>query len=241
MDELVVITYSDKTNNYEKNLITLLHKYNYNYEIVGKKIKWEGYLSKFPVYISSLQELKYNKLVIICDCYDVLVQNTPEEAVNRYNQLRNQYGDIIVVGTEDIIEIGVTGHELNNYWSSKLNLCNNRPNDQYLNSGFIMGRAEDILNFYQEGFNKLKDLPTTINNDQVPLSLVIEENPKKFHLDTSSTLISTIMLNDINDRFTIRNNKVLDTESNNEPIFIHIPFCSKDSYKRYNSILNSSC
>lgn len=237
MDKLLVLTYSDKFNNNEAILISLLEKYNYNYKIVGRGIKWEGYLSKFPVYISALKELPKDMLVIICDCYDVLIQNYSHIAITRYNEIKSKmYNDIIITGTEDIIEIGITGHELTNYW--KLRSNSNVPSDKYLNSGFIMGKANDVFNFYTDGLNILKELSLNVTNDQVPLSLIIEKNPSKYYLDTNSDIIGTVMLNDLNTRFIVKE-KVIDTRNNISPIFIHTPFCSEDSFLRYNTILRS--
>ena len=124
-----------------------LKKLGYEYRLLGLGQKWEGFVSKMKYTLEALEGLSPNELVIVCDSYDILFIQTPDVIENRYRKLAN---DKVVIGLESIQDIFCNFIDI--CIPEAIEKCNIKnkwhPDFNYINAGFMMGRAKDIQDIY---------------------------------------------------------------------------------------------
>lgn len=110
------------------NFIKSLQKYNYDYAIIGKGQKWEGYMTKIKGYLDYVKTLKSDQLVICVDAYDVFATGPPDELIKKYYS----YEKSLLVGSE--VYCGDNCIPVDNWWKDK-----NSANFVILIADFLWG------------------------------------------------------------------------------------------------------
>lgn len=144
---MIIATVATNINNYVQEYIDQLKKLGYNYAILGKGQPWEGFITKMNLYLEFLKNVPHDEIVIICDSYDLLFLQTPQKIMEKYKRLAQNR---VVIGLENIT----------NYFCKFSTICDPQivqkckinnpyyPDYIYPNSGFIMGRATDLLEIF---------------------------------------------------------------------------------------------
>lgn len=231
--ELLVLSYANNHNRNYYNYKNSLKKFGYKFKILGKNKKWSGFNTKISAYYNYLIKLrkKFNSekstnfIICITDCYDVLACNTPNKLLKKYNLY---YKDKLLFGCEpNCLERNCI--YISKYWNNK----NNIPENKYLNSGFILGNIDlvlDVLKFTVDQY-----LQNGIDDDQLSMCYYGQKNPDKIMLDVSSSIISTIHY-DLLDYEINNKGNVYNTKTKQFCSFIHTPGTNSDFSYRLDSI-----
>lgn len=225
--ELLVLSYANKHNRNYYNYKNSLKKFGYKFKILGKNKKWNGFNTKISAYYKYLIKLyKYNKNIIICitDCYDVLACNTPNRLLKKYNS----YRDKLLFGCEsNCLERNCI--YISRYWENKDNI----PENKYLNSGFILGNIELVLDVLKFTMNQYTN--NGIDDDQLAMCYYGQQNPDKIVLDVSSSIISTVHYDLLNYHVNTKGN-VYNIKTKQFCSFIHTPGMNSDFSYRLDSL-----
>lgn len=224
---LWVLTYANYrdqlVDEWEQSVVNNGYK---NYKIIGNGEVWQGFINKINGYYNEIQNggYKNDDVIILCDCFDLLFLQGPDEILKRFNEKTNN-GEKILTGAESICLPLVCN---NNQTVCDRNLKGENQNQsedsnenrlKYLNSGFIMGKYNLIKAAYDEMYgmaNKSKD-------DQYLWSRYRIMYCDLIVLDTDSSVV----LNYLNDQeIEIQNNEnqkiIYNITNNNYPCVIHI-------------------
>lgn len=204
----VVITYSNRDNAGERNYIKSLEKLGYNYSILGKGEKWEGFMTKIKAYLRYAEESEEEKLLVITDCYDVLAVRGPEVLLTKWKERKSNKP--ILFSSE--VNSGINNcTSLDSYWGEKV-----RPKNSFLNSGFFMGKARDLVKTLRYAVeSKEKD-------DQMAMCFFADERREEVELDTESKIVGTILIPDAFS-YKMEGEKIRRIDTDTYPAFIHIP------------------
>lgn len=207
---LKVISYANRINRHVRNYSNSLEKFNYNFEIVGDGQEWKGFMTKINEYIKTLERIKED-FVCITDCYDVLACGDSDELLKKYRDIAESK---ILFSAETHCSSEKCLY-LSNWW--KISLIDNKIKTKYLNSGFIMGPRELVL----QALIFSRDLK--IEDDQMALCIYAQEHPDKIMLDVTCDLAGTICYNIGDYKWDIHRNRVLNVKTGMYPCFIHTP------------------
>ena len=222
--EPVVLTIATHRNSYVQEYEDRLKDLGYSYKLLGMGQEWKGFEMKMELSCSEL-ELLGDKIVIMCDSYDLLFLQSPKKIMEKYHELAEGK---LLIGLENITD------EFCNFSTiclpELLQKCKIKnpyfPNFKYPNAGFLMGPASILLDLYQfMKKNKFKD-------DQYNLFMWCMENCEKcffdYHFDIIFTYFTeTLINNKIKVQLTTNNNQKELIVSNNrnfvKPAVIHMP------------------
>jgi hypothetical protein len=200
------------------NLINSLEKYGYDYVVIGKDIKWEGFMTKIKGYLNYISKLNPNQLVAIADAYDVMAAGPVDEFISKYKS----YGKPIIVGSETFC--GPNCIPVDNWWKDKI-----RPKLQYANSGFCVAPAYymiKLLNYM---------LSLNITDDQIAICNYINAYPEEVALDIKAELVSNITQLDFH-YLDFQNERIYNKLTDSYPCFVHTPGKSVDFMIRTNYV-----
>jgi len=215
---LEVITYSNKDNSGLNNLICCLDRLHYSYTVLGKGETWVNFMTKINSCLNYISTLAPDKLVVVCDAFDVLVQSPPEELIARYKSFNSP----LVVGTELMCSPSKC-YKLVKYWKDK-----KKPNENiHPNGGFYMGPAKVLVPMFRYM------LSLDISDDQVALGKYIEEHPQHVKLDCEALLVATI--NSLTIKPIEPGKKIRYRVTGSEPCFFHT-VVKKVNLHNYNNI-----
>lgn len=231
---MIVLTVATPKNQFVEEFEYQLQKLGYKYKVLGEGVKWKGFETKIELYDEVLSNMNPEKIVIICDSYDLLFLEGPGVIMEKYDKIAKGK---VLIGLENISDLICRLSSIciprmiekckieNKYYS----------HFKYINSGFIMGKAKDlkeIFNFMKE--NKHKD-------DQLGLISWVSENCDRvvfdYHLDIIANLLPYKIFN-VNDDifFEIEDGKIKVGES--FPSVIHFPGQSMDFGYRSENLRN---
>lgn len=174
---LEVVAYANEDIPELTNFTLSLERLGYSYTIIGKGEKWVNFMTKVRACFHYIKTLPEEKLVLVCDAYDIIAQRGPEDLLSFYHE----YNKPLVTGAE-LLCFPKTCTKLENYWS-----CKDKPGRNiHVNGGFYMGKVKDILETLQFM------LDSGLSDDQRALGLYTEQNPEKVALDTNSLLVADL-------------------------------------------------
>jgi hypothetical protein len=149
---------TDSHNGVEKKLLHSCNTHNIDINIIGKGVKWEGFITKFRIlneYLSAISD----ELICLTDSRDVLYMNNSDTIYNTF--IENFDKDMIIFNGETNCFPEPTFSELH---------PNQHKKYKYLNSGCVIGSRKVLL----EASKKAIDLyeTTQINDDQFLLQKI---------------------------------------------------------------------
>ena len=215
-------------------LLTSLKKHNYSYEVLGLGKPWKGFKTKMENYLDGIN--RYNgEYAVFVDAFDVLCIKDADKLLATYKAKKRSMP--IVVGTEIICfyEENCGMDALDWYDANQINggraaiekrLVKPEPGRPYyqapesvfLNSGFIMGPAEDLKHMFQS----MMDSGDT--DDQIAVINYMKGHMNKIDLDVEENLVR----NKLKPR-----TKLPDEDGQQGPAFVHFPGTrTKDEQKK---------
>lgn len=186
-------------------------KFKLSYKIVGEGEKWlggdmamgPGGGHKINAIRNELLNME-NKLIVICDTFDLFPVASSKEIINKYHQLspQNQIictSEVYCWPRKDLQQLYQTAYP------------NIQTKYRYLNSGGIIGYSSDILSIIKDGTSDTED-------DQLFYTLKYLTTDKII-LDTSCQIFQAI--EGSYDDIRIHKNRIYNSFTNSYPIFIH--------------------
>lgn len=230
---LLIVSYCNKRNNYSDNFEASLKKFKYTYKLLGIGEKWENFMTKIKAYHKFLSSPKTSDLICIIDCYDVLACRKKSDLLKLYNQTNqtNQINNQINKQSKVIVSSqaeckSYNCFELSSWW--KKNILTNNLHNRFANSGFILGKWDDVKHVIDYLLNVKDSSGNTLVDDQLALCHYIEKYPDKIDIDVMSKYIGTVLPMDFHKYSFNLKNEVINTTTNTRPFFIHTPATSSD-------------
>jgi hypothetical protein len=196
LNKPLVISYDNEITEQTKRFITTLENHNWDYMIVAKGEKWEGFLGRTIKYNKVLKTLPPNKIVILSDARDVYCCRTSHSFIEAFNTFN---GKIIVSAelflcsrlnwTDEEIKTSnfIQGIPVTNYWN--YHNIKNLPNRKYVNAGLITGKVSNLIE--QTDWMIEFCLKNNKNDDQLALTRYINKFPEQIILDSDANILHT--------------------------------------------------
>jgi hypothetical protein len=225
MIDLIIVSYSNVVLPGKINLEKTLLRQGFNYKFVGEGEVWQSFRNKtngLKNYLSENPNLLKNSIICLVDAYDVFAcpNSSPRKVINGF------------LSFEKPIVFSAEMHCMKNcikpteYW--KLNNINIDTPHKYLNSGFVIGYYDHILQLL------IHNSTYSNEDDQIACGVFLEKYPEYCALDMSSILCGNIVHRTIfSQHFSLLddgNVERKDTKTN--PFFIHIPGDTTDFFLR---------
>lgn len=230
-----VITVATEYNNYVEDWETSAKMFGYDYKILGKNVKWNGFTTLMKLILDELNKYNDDDIVLKVDCYDLLFVDHADKLFKKYKEIMKKEGKMKVI-------IGTESHCVANCSNDHIKVCKNiNKNQKYINGGFVMGPVKIL----KEGYNYC--LKHGNEDDQVGWSKYFSKNCNNVILDYNSDLVLNyytkgiltpyLNKNKLN-KIEIKNGKIYNKTQNNYPMIVHIPYQSSDMGTRSEFIRN---
>jgi len=232
---MFILSYANNEIIHSKNYKNSLKLYKYKHKIIGKGEKWESFITKIKGYHDFLErriEKKGgNDIICITDCYDVLAAGPSSELQEKYAS----FSDNKVVFSAECNCLPRNCIPLDKYWEGLKKLevgLKGLPYNKYLNSGFIIGPADKLLEIMKFTIDINKEFG--IDDDQLIMCMYAQKFPEKIKLDTESYMIGTVHYDYVNYDMVENKgkNRVTHIPTGNTPCFIHTPGMNSDMCHR---------
>ena len=194
------------------NMLSALKKLEWDFEVLGKNYKWNGWPTRMLAYADFCDKQDPKCIIIFVDAYDALPVRSPL----KFEELFTSFNVDILVGAEHFCWFNC--RPLEKYWleHSKINTHNNN----YVQGGCVVGRAHALSKMYRWCLdNNYTDDQIGISNfiDNFPNNVALDhQNVISFHDNWGSTGILSI--NEETNQLHVNRN-----ELNTNPYFIHFP------------------
>ena len=135
------------------NMLTTLHKFGWQREILGLGQKWGGFGHKMRLVADFCKLQPPERVLIILDAYDALCLRSPRGFLEAFTSFNAQ----IVIGTETLCNwTGTNCTKLDDtYWDDPHNRYSGTDvsGNKYCNGGFVCGYAGDLHKVYSWGLH----------------------------------------------------------------------------------------
>lgn len=209
--KLKVIGFSNINDEGYKNYVASLDKFGYDYKILGKGMKWNGFVNTkircIYKYLLNLQEENIsNESIIVCitDVNDMIACCNEKELIDKFLS----FNAPIVIGSEQ-------PYLFVNCVKEQRLLYDPNIKRVYCNGGFYIGYLPNIIQMYKFILDYSKKIKT--NDDQLCLGYY-NINHDGHELDTQSKLVYNIAL----ESYKKVKNRILCEYSNEYPCFVHM-------------------
>jgi hypothetical protein len=205
-----VITVATTRNKLSDHWERSLQQWGVEYTILGEGRKWEGFQTYTKVLIDYLEKCPADRLLVNTDCYDVVFAGPAEELVEKFVLFQKR----IVVGGEGVCFLNCFRHS---QWV-------NHPKYRWVNGGFVMGRASDLLKLYKFVYK------TSPGDDQVGIAMYLQQYAEEIAVDGKQALVANIRSH--TDLKRVENGRFRHSATGSSPVVIHIPFIYADLGRR---------
>ena len=236
--EIKVFVSADKMKPTLEALLTSLKKHNYSYEVLGMGKPWKGFKTKMENYLDGIKRYVAEKgpyaVGIFVDAFDVLCIKDSAKVIASYKEKPRPMP--IVVGTEIVCFYtencsldALDWYDHNNIPGGSKAIKESftkpeperpyykTPTSVFLNSGFIMGSAEELRALFQG----MMDSGDT--DDQLAVIHYMKKNMDKIDYDIEEAMIR----NKLDPR-----TKLPDEDGTQGPGFIHFPGSRTDDEQK---------
>lgn len=183
----LVITYDNAPTENTKFYINTLKNNKWDYVLIGKDEKWEGWITRSNAYMNILKTLPSNKIVLLTDARDVICCRSSHAFMDAFRSFSSD----LVVCMELICDsrlaresdyVGMQCHSLRNYWKYHSIQV---PKRKYVNNGLIAGKVSKLIEMLQYGIdNKHID-------DQFSLGSFVNKYPACIATDSDADIFHT--------------------------------------------------
>jgi hypothetical protein len=231
----IAITYDNSnTLTNTENLKTLFEKKNYNYIILGKGEKWNGWYGRVKAYSKAINDIYDNNYdndnyILLCDGRDVLINENFDEFFEKAVKLCKKNNQKIIFGAERHCCAGNSGINNNNYYKDIMkDIAKNKTQYDYyyLNFGLIFGKIDNIKIF-------LDTIDIKPNDTDQSLAVIefCNNNNDKYTLDYNQELFSNNS-GECKLEWDFNLKKFKHTVTNTFPSILHFPGGNWDCYKK---------
>jgi hypothetical protein len=212
--KLLILSFCNILNdNGYHNYVKSLKKFKYNYKILGKGVKWEGFVqTKIKYCYDYLKTLDDNDNLVICvtDVLDMLAIAPPEELYKKFLEFKKP----IVIGAEQGYSYLTPSYE------PHIKLSPSYRKRKFVNAGFYIGYKKNLCDMYEY------ILSQDIFDDQICVGKYIYEHQNNYALDYRCKIIHNIDNKELLDFKNHPNNNIkrlFIKDTKKFPCFIHGP------------------
>jgi hypothetical protein len=231
MTNLYVITLATTQTNAVDNFEVSCKKNNIKYKILALNEKFKGWRWRMECYLNELKNYNDNDIIILCDCYDLLIQENQNNIIKKFKALKKS----VIISAEMNLLLPA---ELDQFNINPLKLTYNQfPKNKisdyrYPCLGGVIGYKKNLqevyqtlLNFNDENLNK-----SCYYDDQCLFSYYyIKNNNKKFTLDYNQSIFGNLS-GSLNRYKVNKNNLLYNSVTKTTPSLIHFQGNSLSSY-----------
>lgn len=173
---LTVATKNLNKKKFEKWERSVKH-FGYNYEIIGRDVKWSGWKGRTKMYKDALEKVT-EPYVALTDCNDLFFSGSSNELYDKLISL----GDDLIVGGEMYCYYTngkYPSEEVKDFFEKI-----KKSDHPFPNAGFITGKTEKVL--------KLKGSHTDCKDDQAGCFETIYNKEMDLKIDYKTTLVGNI-------------------------------------------------
>lgn len=214
---VLVLAFANQENILLDNLQNSLRKYGYHYQIIGKGMKWENFMTKVKACYDYILQVKNYELVCIVDAFDMLACGSPKKLVRKFKR----YHKDIVVGGENACGGNCTPLDAHFKYSD-----NEKGRYQYANGGFYIGYPKAVAHMLKY----ILDLG--IEDDQIGIGKYMNKYPYNTCLDHNGSLISNVNITKSYYDTYWKDGKVTNVKTGAHPCFVHTPSIQYDFHIR---------
>lgn len=193
MEKLFVLSLSTDESLGSLNFEKTMQHYKYSYFFLGRGRRFLGWPWRTRLYIETINKLKSSDrdIFVLCDSNDLFFVGGPNELIEKFNKI----GKEVVVGAEPACCNGYYGNKDRKMIAvNKMRELGARSgvrdqkqdNTRYVfpNGGFLMGRAKELL--------KLLESNKSEPDDQGGLLQKLMDDPERYHLDRSQSIVGNV-------------------------------------------------
>lgn len=233
MQNLYIITLATSKNNAVKNFELSCKKNNLKYKIIGLNENFLGWRWRMEKYYNELKNYKNNDVIIFCDSYDILFQESQNEILKKFKSLNKP----IVISSEMnlLLPPQLDQFDFNplEFTPNKFKISNN-SDYLYPCMGGVIGYKKDLQKFYRLllSYNDKNLKESCFHDDQCLVSYYFTKNHDKiFTLDYDQKIFGN--LSGSLNRYEFIENKLFNKKTNNTPSLLHFQGNSLSYYNEY--------
>lgn len=227
----VIIYENSKTPTRTANLEKLLEKFNYDYDIIGKGEKWDGWYGRLQTCVQYLNELGDEDYVLLSDGRDVIVCEESSAFSEKAIRLYNEKGDKIIFNGETLCcvagkEFKGTEEEKKSYFQMVRDFFEKiqpmpAPPLYTLNYGLAFGKVRDFKEMF-----RIMDLKRDEDDQGILIQRIMNGEFTNYVIDYNNTLFG-IMYN-LPPKWDNEKKRYSNPTTKSFPSFLHFPGKSKD-------------
>ena len=185
------------------NCLASLRRYGYAYTVLGWGEAWGGWRYRMALYKNAAlahqtDPLKFEKLVLFCDAFDVVAARPWQGLSAAYKTLCANHGGAqaqLVFGAErlcigksiGLVQLGLSNCGCVDDWWTASNKEKITP-AVYLNNGLLMAPASAVLELY----TWMLDDSRAFSDDQIGAKTFVNEHPQQATLDHTSQIFKNL-------------------------------------------------
>lgn len=183
----LVITYDNEPNENTQFYINTLKTNKWEYILIGRGEKWEGWTTRMHAYLNILKTLPLNKVVVLTDARDVICCRSSSAFMDAFHSFSSDMVVCMELMCDNRLEqpsdyIGYQCHPISNYWKFHSRLP---PPRKYVNNGLVTGKVHKLIEVLQYGINN------KYSDDQYALGSFINKHPAAVGVDTEMEIFHT--------------------------------------------------
>ena len=207
-----IVCVATESNSFLEDWKESAQNWGFDFDIIGLNYTWTGFELYMQLIKTYLKGVHRDTIIAIVDAYDVLLCGPPSELVEKYMRLTG--GKSLAVGGESVYFLNTHNH----------NQFVNNSKYRFVNSGFVMGKPEQLEDAYAYILNE------TPYDDQLGLGRYFDQFPSKVTVDGTQELVANT--SSVNEIELVSEGRLRHTETHSTPVVIHFPFMYKDLGKR---------
>lgn len=203
-----IVSFANKNNSGLVNFLKSFEKFNgWNLNIIGKNMKWKGWITRMNSYRDFAKQSNPDKLLVLLDAFDVLCINHSNDFEKKFNQINKKY----IFGCEYNCNIIGGNCKKPKNWQKINNIYN-----LFVNGGCIIAKAKDIVYLWDWCINNNHTI-----DDQKALGYFMDDHPFDVFLDINKIFVHNDLYGYTD--LSIQENQIFLDNKKLSSYFIHFP------------------
>lgn len=207
-----LVSVATHLNRWSKDWEDSAEQLGYDFKVLGVGVPWTGFGTKMQVLLDYITSVDPDDLIVLTDCYDVIMVGSPEELENKFKAANRP----IIMGAEKLCSL--------NCEKKAAQTCGATKKNKHVNTGFMMGKAKDLaeaITYANEQGN---------GDDQLGAGRFWMAHCDKVHLDSEQEFVANIYT--INELQVGGGKRFMTKHTSQYPVVLHMPGMYNDLGKR---------
>ena len=229
MTNLYIITLATSKTNAVDNFELSCKNNNLKYKILGLNEKFLGWRWRMKKYLNELKNYKDDDIILLCDSYDMLVQEDQTKIIQKFKALKKSV--IISAEMNLLLPAELSQFDINPFFLSYNKFPKHKTSDyRYPCLGGVIGYKKKLEDLYQSmlSYNDKNLKKECYYDDQCLFSYYYINNNKKFSLDYNQSIFGNLS-GSIN-RYQLKNKTLYNNKTNTTPSLVHFQGNALSSY-----------